>query len=414
MSEALERRLAARRRAELVSSLRQLARPGSAAGRTNGAPGNGGGPASETCDLCGNEIPPDHRHVLQLTERRILCVCESCLALRSGDPELRPSGTRVVWLDDFELSDELWARFQIPIGLAFFLRDSAAGRVVALYPSPAGATESELDLDAWERARSRQSSARRPRGGRRGADRQPDGRAAAARNRADRRVLPAGRHDQGELGGNLGRRRAGGGDRGLLRRAAGEERELGERPAGKRPGHVRRGAGRRGAAGPADARVRGRWACEPVERAAAPTLRFRVRATTFGPAGLHDRAIGADHDRARQAHLRPRDARAAGGAVRRARAVGDHDHELSLDPGRRARARASPAARSSTSRSPAPTTSRSPRPSTSTGSRTATCRFASTSTGRSSTRASTGPCSCCRSRGTARFAIRCRSRPGGR
>ena len=150
MSEALERRLAARRRAELVSSLRQLARPASAAAGTNGAPTGGNGPAGESCDLCGNEIPPDHRHVLQLTERRILCVCESCLALRSGDPELRPSGTRVVWLDDFELSDELWARFQIPIGLAFFLRDSAAGRVVALYPSPAGATESELDLDAWD------------------------------------------------------------------------------------------------------------------------------------------------------------------------------------------------------------------------------------------------------------------------
>ena len=150
MSEALERRLAARRRAELVSSLRQLARPASAAAGTNGAPARGNGPAGESCDLCGNEIPPDHRHVLQLTERRILCVCESCLALRSGDPELRPSGTRVVWLDDFELSDELWARFQIPIGLAFFLRDSAAGRVVALYPSPAGATESELDLDAWD------------------------------------------------------------------------------------------------------------------------------------------------------------------------------------------------------------------------------------------------------------------------
>ncbi len=150
MSEAMERRLAARRRAELVSSLRQLGRPAAAAAGTNGAPGNGSGAANEVCDLCGNDISPDHRHLLHLTERRILCVCESCLALRSGDPELRPTGTRALWLDDLELPDELWARFQIPIGLAFFLLDSAAGRVVALYPSPAGATESELDLDAWD------------------------------------------------------------------------------------------------------------------------------------------------------------------------------------------------------------------------------------------------------------------------
>ncbi len=73
------------------------------------------------------------------------------MALRSGDPELRPTGTRVVWLDDFELSDELWASFQIPIGLAFFLNSTTADGVVAFYPSPAGSMESELDLDAWQR-----------------------------------------------------------------------------------------------------------------------------------------------------------------------------------------------------------------------------------------------------------------------
>jgi hypothetical protein len=150
MSDALEWRVAARRRAELVSSLRQLSRPTPPVTPADGRPsGNGTGATDETCDLCGNEIPADHRHVLHLTDRRILCVCESCLALRSGDPELRPTGTRVLWLDDLVLSDELWARFAIPIGLAFFLLDGAAGRVVALYPSPAGATESELDLDAW-------------------------------------------------------------------------------------------------------------------------------------------------------------------------------------------------------------------------------------------------------------------------
>ena len=45
-------------------------------------------------------------------------------------------------LDGFDLDDELWAAFAVPIGLAFFLRSAASGEVVALYPSPAGATES--------------------------------------------------------------------------------------------------------------------------------------------------------------------------------------------------------------------------------------------------------------------------------
>ena len=91
----------------------------------------------------------DHRHLLQLERRQILCACESCFALRSGDPELRPTGRRVVWLDGFELPDELWAGFGIPIGLAFMFRTSVSTEVAALYPSPAGATECELDLTAW-------------------------------------------------------------------------------------------------------------------------------------------------------------------------------------------------------------------------------------------------------------------------
>ena len=35
------------------------------------------------------------------------------------------------------------------VGLAFFFRNSALDRTVAFYPGPAGATESELDLKAW-------------------------------------------------------------------------------------------------------------------------------------------------------------------------------------------------------------------------------------------------------------------------
>ena len=103
----------------------------------------------ERCDFCGNEIPAEHRHLLQLEERSIACVCEPCWALRSGDREYRPTGTRRVLLDGFRLSDELWAGFRIPVGLAFFFVNGSEGRVVALYPSPAGATESELDLAAW-------------------------------------------------------------------------------------------------------------------------------------------------------------------------------------------------------------------------------------------------------------------------
>jgi hypothetical protein len=107
--------------------------------------------SDEQCELCTLSLATKHRHLLHLGERRILCVCETCWAVRSGDAEYRPVGNRTVWLDDFTLSDEQWASFQIPISLAFFMVSTVSGGVVGLYPSPAGATECELDLEAWER-----------------------------------------------------------------------------------------------------------------------------------------------------------------------------------------------------------------------------------------------------------------------
>jgi hypothetical protein len=104
----------------------------------------------EKCEVCGSSLSEDHRHLLELGERRILCACEPCIAMRSGVENYCPVSTRTLWLDDFEFPDELWAAFQLPIGLAFFLRSTGTNTVVALYPSPAGATESELHLESWQ------------------------------------------------------------------------------------------------------------------------------------------------------------------------------------------------------------------------------------------------------------------------
>ena len=133
----------------MITGLRSL-RGGPARPDDGDAADDGGRVGAERCDLCGVGIPAEHEHMLHLGDRRILCACATCWAQRSGDPELRPTGSRVVWLEDFELPDELWARLEVPIGLAFFMRSSSVGGMVAMYPSPAGATESELKLEAWE------------------------------------------------------------------------------------------------------------------------------------------------------------------------------------------------------------------------------------------------------------------------
>jgi hypothetical protein len=150
--------IAARRRAQLVSGLRgiratpQPALPG-AADALSLADASLTEEGGERCDLCGITIPERHRHLLQLVERRIDCACESCWNVRSGDPDYRPAGNRTLWLPDLNVPDELWASFQIPIGLAFFMDSTVTACVVALYPSPGGATESELHFESWSRMR---------------------------------------------------------------------------------------------------------------------------------------------------------------------------------------------------------------------------------------------------------------------
>ncbi len=143
-------------RGALVTSLRGLtparATPAPAATTpATAATATGGVPAVQTehCDMCGLVIPEDHRHLLALVERRIICSCEPCWAMRAGEGDYRPVGNRTLWLPDLDLPDELWAGFQIPIGLAFFMHSTVTDCVVAMYPSPAGATESELHFESW-------------------------------------------------------------------------------------------------------------------------------------------------------------------------------------------------------------------------------------------------------------------------
>lgn len=103
------------------------------------------------CDLCSTPIEPDHRHVVETVARRLLCACRACALLFSspgaGSGRYRAVPDRWVALEPFSgVLDALG----VPVGVAFFFESSAAGRVLAFYPGPAGATESELPLEAWQ------------------------------------------------------------------------------------------------------------------------------------------------------------------------------------------------------------------------------------------------------------------------
>ena len=104
----------------------------------------------ERCDLCGAPIAPAHRHLLDVEAATLQCACRACAVLfdREGTRfKLVPD--RRLRLDDLPLDDVMWAELRLPVDIAFFHHSSRHGRVVAHYPSPMGATESQLDLAAW-------------------------------------------------------------------------------------------------------------------------------------------------------------------------------------------------------------------------------------------------------------------------
>lgn len=103
--------------------------------------------------MCAAPVPPCHRHLVDLNDRRLMCACRACALLfaseAAGGGHLRLLPTRRRRLDGFVLDDARWDRLRIPVDMAFFFRSTPAERVLAFYPSPAGATESLLELEAW-------------------------------------------------------------------------------------------------------------------------------------------------------------------------------------------------------------------------------------------------------------------------
>jgi hypothetical protein len=113
--------------------------------------------AGERCEMCAEDIAEEHQHVVNLEGRQLMCVCRGCYLLftdTEADLRYRAVPDRYLTFPDFALDRRQWEALQIPVGLAFFFHNSAMARTVAFYPGPAGATESELDLSAWNDIRS--------------------------------------------------------------------------------------------------------------------------------------------------------------------------------------------------------------------------------------------------------------------
>jgi Family of unknown function (DUF5947) len=113
-------------------------------------------PAEERCEMCSETISDEHQHVVNVAGRQLMCVCRACyLLFTDNDAELRYRAVpdRYLAFPGFALDRRAWEALQIPVGVAFFFTNSDLGRTVAFYPGPAGACESQLDLDGWNAIR---------------------------------------------------------------------------------------------------------------------------------------------------------------------------------------------------------------------------------------------------------------------
>lgn len=110
--------------------------------------------AQERCDLCSEPIPTEHRHLLDVSSREMVCACRPCSILfdraAASEGKYRLVPDRHLSLEDFAMDDARWESLRIPVDMAFFFYSTPAERVVAFYPSPMGPTESLLKLSAWE------------------------------------------------------------------------------------------------------------------------------------------------------------------------------------------------------------------------------------------------------------------------
>ena len=106
-------------------------------------------PPAERCDLCATAVAAAHGHVVDRQTRAVRCACRACYLLFTDDHadlRFRAVPDRYLSFGGPVLTERDWAELEIPVGLAFLVHDSARDRMVAYFPGPAGAIESEVDL----------------------------------------------------------------------------------------------------------------------------------------------------------------------------------------------------------------------------------------------------------------------------
>jgi hypothetical protein len=103
----------------------------------------------ESCELCAAPVRDGHDHLLERATRRIFCACPACVLALGESARFSLISPTNEALSGFRMEDTQWNALQIPIDIVFLFHSSPDQRVVAIYPGPAGPTESQLGLETW-------------------------------------------------------------------------------------------------------------------------------------------------------------------------------------------------------------------------------------------------------------------------
>lgn len=101
----------------------------------------------EKCELCAIPLAEEHQHLLDPKKREAICACDACALLFDGTTKLKRIPRDARSLPDFSFPEEKWKAL-VPVKLAFVYRKSEEKEWIAIFPSPAGVTESVLG--EWE------------------------------------------------------------------------------------------------------------------------------------------------------------------------------------------------------------------------------------------------------------------------
>jgi len=103
--------------------------------------------------MCAEPITDWHGHVVDVEGRGLMCTCRPCALLftkeGAANGRFRAVPERYRYAANVPLAEATWDSIGIPVAMAFFFTNSKLGQTMAFYPSPAGATESLLSLEAW-------------------------------------------------------------------------------------------------------------------------------------------------------------------------------------------------------------------------------------------------------------------------